>query len=1245
MAKNKVEIDVKVDDKGTTKKVGLGAKKASKNLDKLGTSASTADRNMKGAAQASANGTKNFSKMAQGMGGLVGAYATLAANIFAISAAYNFLKSAGDMRILEQGQKAYAMGSGIAIRSLTNDIIAATDAQIGFKEASQAAAIGLSSGLNVDQLKRLGKAAKDTSAILGRDVTDSFNRLVKGATKAEPELLDELGIILRLEPATKKYADAIGKTAKDLTAFERTQAVTNEILSQSEEKYSSMLEQLNPMGNAVAKLGKAFENDLLKPLQKVIALVVEPVFAFLADNVIALAAAMAALGLPIIRAIIPGLTGMTTASKEASKAAWDTYKTQKIASEKFRADKKLELAALKSTGNAARQNASSMVTGIQARKGSGIAKLQAGEEPSARSRKAMIRAAEDYSKQYHGLKKKDRKMFVEQLKLMDAANTRSTGFFTMQWAKASTFFQTTVKRMGVAWMGFVGVVKSGALLMVKGINFALKGLFLVGILVMVWDLAKGAYNMIANLFRSPEDRSMLAALEAKRQKLEDLTSAATTLNAELALINKADLAKDTKIGKMTGAERVSRAGNTAANIDVSNLKTLYNEGDEDQRQKAIEQMKLLKKNFEDVGDSSNLSKVFKEMTIDATMSEAALNSFTANLVKMQAQGVAATAFTKNLKDLPASLSKLTKSYLPSTKFDDSINIIKATIKAIKEANKDDMYLFLDTKESKEYGKQLKTLKVLETLRDQKIKDQSRMLTNELALNKALLSAGPVEARSAQLLKKNADAQASISSKSEEISNFNAVILENGAKISAFEKLTLDRMNLQLDNLKAKKLLTDQEIVRNDRLAVLRKEATLSNKESLGIELKYSKLLRNRSKLQTVSIKRSQDLEKALKAVADQEQKIRDFMIDQNGQAKRLNSEDELTIANMRIQKDLLLEQQQLREDALNNTLQLKNALRDGFEGATVTNIADLIKGNESSIKDAMMKIAKGALEAVADKLAEQLTLNVTDFIFGKDPAIVAQQANTTALTSLTAAITSKLPAGAAGAGVAATIAAPKVVGEVAAGVTETGAEMAEVITTGSKKAVIPFVTAFGDFFANFKTGELSFGESLKGLFTDIGVDFKGIFDGFGDMFGSMFKGLFGGDGGGGIMSSIFTGISSMFGAPAARNGGVFSAGQKVPGYATGGIARGSTSGYPATLHGTEAVVPLPHGGKIPVEMKGAGSQQNNVVVNISNEGQAQTQSSSGMDADKLGQAVAAAVQVEMQNQKRSGGILNPYGVA
>ena len=57
---------------------------------------------------------------------------------------------------------------------------------------------------------------------------------------------------------------------------------------------------------------------------------------------------------------------------------------------------------------------------------------------------------------------------------------------------------------------------------------------------------------------------------------------------------------------------------------------------------------------------------------------------------------------------------------------------------------------------------------------------------------------------------------------------------------------------------------------------------------------------------------------------------------------------------------------------------------------------------------------------------------------------------------------------------------------------------------------------------------------------------------------------------------------------------------------------------------------------------------NNVTVNVSidNQGKAEsnTQSDSSMGAD-LGRLVAKAVQEELQYQKRSGGILNPYGAA
>ena len=77
---------------------------------------------------------------------------------------------------------------------------------------------------------------------------------------------------------------------------------------------------------------------------------------------------------------------------------------------------------------------------------------------------------------------------------------------------------------------------------------------------------------------------------------------------------------------------------------------------------------------------------------------------------------------------------------------------------------------------------------------------------------------------------------------------------------------------------------------------------------------------------------------------------------------------------------------------------------------------------------------------------------------------------------------------------------------------------------------------------------------------------------------------------------------------------------------------------------------MPHSRKIPVELNGAAGQQNNVTVNVTmnNEGGGSAQSSTAADsanAGRLGDMVAKAVQDELQYQKRSGGILSPYGAA
>ena len=112
------------------------------------------------------------------------------------------------------------------------------------------------------------------------------------------------------------------------------------------------------------------------------------------------------------------------------------------------------------------------------------------------------------------------------------------------------------------------------------------------------------------------------------------------------------------------------------------------------------------------------------------------------------------------------------------------------------------------------------------------------------------------------------------------------------------------------------------------------------------------------------------------------------------------------------------------------------------------------------------------------------------------------------------------------------------------------------------------------------------------------------------------------------------------------NGGIAKGGFRSAAYANGGIARQPTLGLVGEGKYDEAIVPLPDGKSIPVSMRGGAGQQNNVTVNVTmhSDGSVSQQTSEERTGE-LGHMIASAVQKELQNQKRSGGILNPYGTA
>ena len=114
----------------------------------------------------------------------------------------------------------------------------------------------------------------------------------------------------------------------------------------------------------------------------------------------------------------------------------------------------------------------------------------------------------------------------------------------------------------------------------------------------------------------------------------------------------------------------------------------------------------------------------------------------------------------------------------------------------------------------------------------------------------------------------------------------------------------------------------------------------------------------------------------------------------------------------------------------------------------------------------------------------------------------------------------------------------------------------------------------------------------------------------------------------------------------ARQGGVMSpgAGGGYRSYRSGGVADGPEAGYPATLHGTEAVVPLGNDKSIPVKMLEGSSGTNNVTVNVtmSDGGATQDIETEGEKAKAFGESISAAVQQEIVKQQRTGGLLNSY---
>lgn len=277
--------------------------------------------NARGSAGLTGASARDFANQAQGLGGLVRLYATYAANVFAVSAAFTALSNAMDTTNMVKGLDQLGAATGRNLGGLSKRLVEITDGAISFKDSMDAVAKTTSAGMASKDVERLAMVAKNASLALGVAMPDAINRLSRGITKLEPELLDELGIFTKIDPAVQAYSRSVGKAASQLTDFERRQAFANAVLLEGESKFGELATAaVNPYDKLLASL-KNVTQQALEVVNKVLG----PIVSLLASSPAALAGALAVLGTVLVRQAIPALTefkaGLASAADTATEMA------------------------------------------------------------------------------------------------------------------------------------------------------------------------------------------------------------------------------------------------------------------------------------------------------------------------------------------------------------------------------------------------------------------------------------------------------------------------------------------------------------------------------------------------------------------------------------------------------------------------------------------------------------------------------------------------------------------------------------------------------------------------------------------------------------------------------------------------------------------------------------------------------------------------------------------------------------
>lgn len=212
-----------------------------------------------------------YSKISTTVKTVAGAMASLGIAMKAV----DYAKLASDA---EQAQTAFSsimQSMGLDAEIEFNRIREASEGLISDKAIYEATTKAVSLGVPFEKIGDLMEVAKVKAKDMGISLTQAFGDIATGIGRGSPMILDNLGLTIKLAEGNKKYADSLGITVDQMTAQQKTMALTNQVIEAGAEAITRYADAGETSAEKFQKLDAQLENTKVLIGQKLLPLVAD----------------------------------------------------------------------------------------------------------------------------------------------------------------------------------------------------------------------------------------------------------------------------------------------------------------------------------------------------------------------------------------------------------------------------------------------------------------------------------------------------------------------------------------------------------------------------------------------------------------------------------------------------------------------------------------------------------------------------------------------------------------------------------------------------------------------------------------------------------------------------------------------------------------------------------------------------------------------------------------------------------